>query len=426
MAGGVYQNTVQDDAGNIVPGASILVRTEAGGATATIYSDAALSVGQSNPIIADANGKFRFYAAAGKYRITVTYGIYTDDLRNVPLGEAQERDTGTASAQVVTIAIGDARYLVASGNLAALTDPAAARVNLGLGTMAVEDAADYTPTSGLGTMAFQDDDAVAITGGSIVIDSLYVQGDSFFGGIAGDTVGDYSVEIREVTDARNHLVLVGGETGDPVTISAEGMDTDVDITLTPKGAGVALVIGAASIQSGNLSLVVGADQVANTLTDATNKGGRIGVPHYLIAEEPVCVFNVSNVSGMNTVGFGGGTSLMNAASVLAFRTAATTTTLTGTIRMQIGPDGHVRMGPTLPTDDTVNALQLNGSMTVSTGNAYKVNNVQVVNARKTGWAVATGTPTRTTFDTTTVTLPQLAERVKALIDDLSSHGLIGT
>lgn len=35
-----------------------------------------------------------------------------------------------------------------------------------------------------------------------------------------------------------------------------------------------------------------------------------------------------------------------------------------------------------------------------------------------GWTAATGTPTRTTFDTTTVTLPQLAERLKALIDDL--------
>lgn len=36
----------------------------------------------------------------------------------------------------------------------------------------------------------------------------------------------------------------------------------------------------------------------------------------------------------------------------------------------------------------------------------------------TGWVQATGTATRSTFDTTTVTLPQLAERVKALIDDL--------
>jgi len=50
---------------------------------------------------------------------------------------------------------------------------------------------------------------------------------------------------------------------------------------------------------------------------------------------------------------------------------------------------------------------------------------QVVSARKTGWGAPTGTPTRTAFDTSTVTLPQLAERLKALIDDLTSHGLVG-
>lgn len=53
----------------------------------------------------------------------------------------------------------------------------------------------------------------------------------------------------------------------------------------------------------------------------------------------------------------------------------------------------------------------------------------VLGYRRTGWATATGTATRTTFDTTTVTTAQLAERVKALIDDLhatAGHGLIGT
>jgi hypothetical protein len=38
-------------------------------------------------------------------------------------------------------------------------------------------------------------------------------------------------------------------------------------------------------------------------------------------------------------------------------------------------------------------------------------------------AAASGTATRTTFDTATVTLPQLAERVKAMIDDLRGYGL---
>ena len=40
-------------------------------------------------------------------------------------------------------------------------------------------------------------------------------------------------------------------------------------------------------------------------------------------------------------------------------------------------------------------------------------------------AAATGTATRTTFDTTTVTVAQLAERVKALIDDFRTYGLHG-
>ena len=35
-----------------------------------------------------------------------------------------------------------------------------------------------------------------------------------------------------------------------------------------------------------------------------------------------------------------------------------------------------------------------------------------------GWQQPTGTATRTAFDTATVTLPQLAERVKAILDDL--------
>lgn len=56
---------------------------------------------------------------------------------------------------------------------------------------------------------------------------------------------------------------------------------------------------------------------------------------------------------------------------------------------------------------------------------WRVDGAQVVGARITGWTAATGTATRTTFDTATVTTAQLAERVKALLDDLITHGLIG-
>jgi hypothetical protein len=90
-----------------------------------------------------------------------------------------------------------------------------------------------------------------------------------------------------------------------------------------------------------------------------------------------------------------------------------------TEQMRIGHTGGVAVGA---------AAVAPGAGMVNISGNYRVNNLQVVGARRTGWAVATGTATRTTFDTAAVTLPQLAERVKALIDDLhnaAGHGLIG-
>ena len=66
-----------------------------------------------------------------------------------------------------------------------------------------------------------------------------------------------------------------------------------------------------------------------------------------------------------------------------------------------------------------------GSTGIGNLSKLQIASLDVVGARKTGWTAATGTATRTTFATSTVTLPQLAERVKALLDDLIAHGLIG-
>lgn len=62
----------------------------------------------------------------------------------------------------------------------------------------------------------------------------------------------------------------------------------------------------------------------------------------------------------------------------------------------------------------------------SSGLQLQFNTKNVLRDRITGWYGPTGTATRTSFATSTVTLPQLAERVKALIDDLMTHGMIGT
>lgn len=98
-------------------------------------------------------------------------------------------------------------------------------------------------------------------------------------------------------------------------------------------------------------------------------------------------------------------------------------------RLSVLNNGNVQVG--LPGSDTGEKFQVNGGgyfqghLNVKTGFVYQVNATAVVGARKTGWTAATGTATRTSFATSSVTTAQLAERVKALIDDLINHGLIG-
>lgn len=73
---------------------------------------------------------------------------------------------------------------------------------------------------------------------------------------------------------------------------------------------------------------------------------------------------------------------------------------------------------------------LGTSVEIDSGDAnsgnLKIAGTQLLEKQKTGWGAPTGSATRTTFATTTVTTEELAERLKALIDDLTSHGLIGS
>lgn len=91
----------------------------------------------------------------------------------------------------------------------------------------------------------------------------------------------------------------------------------------------------------------------------------------------------------------------------------------GTIRFINGGGIEFEVAGNLEATMTASGLDL------ASGNVLLVNGTQVLTSRRTGWGAPTGTPTRSTFDTATVTLPQLAERVKALIDDLTTHGAIG-
>lgn len=66
-----------------------------------------------------------------------------------------------------------------------------------------------------------------------------------------------------------------------------------------------------------------------------------------------------------------------------------------------------------------------GIMRSSPELGYYVSGTQVVGSRKTGWGTMTGTGARTGIDLETATNAQLGNRLKSLIDDLRTHGIIG-
>lgn len=80
------------------------------------------------------------------------------------------------------------------------------------------------------------------------------------------------------------------------------------------------------------------------------------------------------------------------------------------------------------------ALIATGNLTIqgtifdiaSASGVVKINGTQVLKSRITGYGAMTGTANRATvYDTSTITLEQLAQRVKAMQDDSTTHGFIG-
>jgi hypothetical protein len=82
-----------------------------------------------------------------------------------------------------------------------------------------------------------------------------------------------------------------------------------------------------------------------------------------------------------------------------------------------GSEKFVVEGSGITCKDTIN---------VESGHTYQFNGTDVVGPRVTGWTAWTGTATRTSVATGSATVQNCAEAIKALVDDLIAHGLIGT
>lgn len=135
------------------------------------------------------------------------------------------------------------------------------------------------------------------------------------GGLADDTIALITGGLTAmIIDASQRVAILGTPTADGLTI-----------------------------QHGGVSIIVGADNQAATLTDATAKNCRIGAPHYSNAATETNLLYANNTLTANLVNIGGGTGLLNAATEIKFYTAATTTTTSGTSRMIINAAGRVQV-----------------------------------------------------------------------------------
>lgn len=94
MALARWQNTIQDEAGNAVSGATVTVRRElTGAALVPLYSDRDGLTPIANPVSSDTDGYVGFHVAGGAYRIDVAANGDTKTWRYVGIGLGAERDT---------------------------------------------------------------------------------------------------------------------------------------------------------------------------------------------------------------------------------------------------------------------------------------------------------------------------------------------
>lgn len=172
MAKACWQATICDEAGNVVPGASVTVRDETDNSLVDLWSDRAGTTPISNPFDADEDGFAQFFADEATVRITADVGPDTRTWRYVVL---KESETVAVSVEAVNVTYDDTASSMTVDNVQEAIEELDSRVDdieaAGTGFTPIvntssantdadpTDAGDYTRFShAAATYTFDDDD----------------------------------------------------------------------------------------------------------------------------------------------------------------------------------------------------------------------------------------------------------------------------
>ena len=136
------------------------------------------------------------------------------------------------------------------------------------------------------------------------------------------------------------------------------------------------------VGDGTRTAYFGADASATTLTDATQKVARIGVPHYTNSEEAVGALFVTANTSTSVVTVGSGTSILNAPTRVVLNTAADNVTTTGSTQLQCdGPTAITAITGALTVSTT---LGVTGAASNAIGNTASSSTALILPAGTTG------------------------------------------
>ena len=159
----------------------------------------------------------------------------------------------------------------------------------------------------------------------------------FIGSGGGFGLGDVDdLSLRTVDN-----IIFGVGTSEKLRIDSSGrVLIGAGAVATPKAS-----TGGLDVSSGIYSIIMGGETNVGDGTgrrDGYQKESRLGMPHFTVAEEPFGLIYGVTISGENRLIFGGGSSILNAATSIAFHTAANTTTTAGTERLRIESWGGIQ------------------------------------------------------------------------------------